>query len=148
MNEEVYNMKKNENAGRKSKNDINTGRKAAAGVRKGLTGFTAALAAAAAGILISGILLLFKALGIDSSTGIIMAFITVGAFINGYTAAAAVGRKGLIAGIIAGIIYVGALTVFFALVIGTGAPSAGRAALLAIPVAASGAAGVLGVGKH
>lgn len=141
-------MKKNKNTGEKIKRNINAGRTAAAGVRKGLKGFTAAVAAAAAGVLISGLMLFFTAMGIDSSTGIIIAFITVGAFINGYTAAAAVGRKGLITGIAAGVIYVGALTVFFALAAGTGAPSAGRAALLAIPVAASGAAGVLGVGKH
>lgn len=141
-------MKKNKNTGEKIKRNINAGRTAAAGVRKGLKGFTAAVAAAAAGVLISGFMLFFTAMGIDSSTGIIIAFITVGAFINGYTAAAAVGRKGLITGIVAGVIYVGALTVFFALTAGTGAPSAGRAALLAIPVAASGAAGVLGVGKH
>ena len=141
-------MKKNKNTGEKIKRNINAGRTVAAGVRKGLKGFTAAVAAAAAGVLISGLMLFFTAMGIDSSTGIIIAFITVGAFINGYTAAAAVGRKGLITGIAAGVIYVGALTVFFALTAGTGAPSAGRAALLAIPVAASGAAGVLGVGKH
>ena len=141
-------MKKNKNTGEKIKRNINAGRTAAAGVRKGLKGFTAAVAAAAAGVLISGLMLFFTAMGIDSSTGIIIAFITVGAFINGYTAAAAVGRKGLITGIAAGVIYVGARTVFFALTAGTGAPSAGRAALLAIPVAASGAAGVLGVGKH
>ncbi|MCI6711124.1 MAG: TIGR04086 family membrane protein [Anaerovoracaceae bacterium] len=141
-------MKKNKNTSEKIKRNINAGRTAAAGVRKGLKGFTAAVAAAAAGVLISGLMLFFTAMGIDSSTGIIIAFITVGAFINGYTAAAAVGRKGLITGIAAGVIYVGALTVFFALTAGTGAPSAGRAALLAIPVAASGAAGVLGVGKH
>ena len=141
-------MKKNKNTGEKIKRNINAGRTAAAGVRKGLKGFTAAVAAAAAGVLISGLMLFFTAMGIDSSTGIIIAFITVGAFINGYTAAAAVGRKGLITGIAAGVTYVGALTVFFALAAGTGAPSAGRAALLAIPVAASGAAGVLGVGKH
>lgn len=141
-------MKKNKNTSEKIKRNINAGRTAAAGVRKGLKGFTAAVAAAAAGVLISGLMLFFTAMGIDSSTGIIIAFITVGAFINGYTAAAAVGRKGLITGIAAGVIYVGALTVFFALTAGTGAPSAGRAALLTIPVAASGAAGVLGVGKH
>lgn len=141
-------MKKNKNTSEKIKRNINAGRTAAASVRKGLKGFTAAVAAAAAGVLISGLMLFFTAMGIDSSTGIIIAFITVGAFINGYTAASAVGRKGLITGIAAGVIYVGALTVFFALTAGTGAPSAGRAALLAIPVAASGAAGVLGVGKH
>ena len=148
MNEEVYNMKKNENKGKKTGHNVNTARSAAAGVRKGLKGFAAGIVTAAAGVFVSGLMLLFTAMGIDSSTGIIMAFITVGAFINGYTAAAAAGRKGLITGIIAGTVYVGVLTVFFALTAGTGAPSAGRAALLAIPVAASGAAGVLGVGKH
>ena len=97
-------MKKNKNTSEKIKRNINAGRTAAAGVRKGLKGFTAAVAAAAAGVLISGLMLFFTAMGIDSSTGIIIAFITVGAFINGYTAAAAVGRKGLITGIAAGVI--------------------------------------------
>ena len=76
-------MKKNKNTGEKIKKNINAGRTAAAGVRKGLKGFTAAVAAAAAGVLISGLMLFFTAMGIDSSTGIIIAFITVGAFING-----------------------------------------------------------------
>lgn len=126
----------------------NSGGSAAASVRTGLKGFAAAITLAAAGLLASGLLLLFTAMGIDSSVGVIMAFITVGAFINGFTAAAAVGRRGLLTGSAAGIIYVGALTAFFALAIGTGAPTPGRAALFAIPVAASAAAGVLGVGRR
>ncbi len=140
-------MKKND---KKSKKNFpgNKTAGAAAGVLKGLKGFAIAIAVAAAGILITGMMLLFTAMGIDSSVGIIMVFITVGAFINGFTAAAAAGRKGLIAGFAAGIVYVGALTAFFALAVGTGAPSPGRAALLAIPVAASAAAGVLGVGRN
>ncbi len=140
-------MKKNDKKSRKNFSGNNTAG-AAAGVLKGLKGFAVSIIVAAAGILITGLILLFTAMGIDSSVGVIMVFITVGAFINGFTAAAAVGRKGLIAGFAAGIVYVGVLTAFFALAVGTGAPAPGRAALLAIPVAASATAGVLGVGRN
>ncbi len=140
-------MKKSDKSNRKNLTQSRSGG-ASACILKGLKGFTIALIMAAAGILISGLMLLFTAMGIDSSTGLIMVFITAGAFINGFTAAAAVGKKGLIAGFAVGLLYVGVLTAFFALVVGTGAPSSGRAALLAIPVAASAAAGVLGVGRN
>ena len=139
-------MKEKDKSNKKER--AQTSGSAAAGVRTGLKGFAAAIAIAAAGLLVSGLMLLFTAMGVDSSVGVIMTFITAGAFINGFTAAAATGRKGLLTGLAAGIVYVGALTAFFAFAVGTGAPSAGRAALLAVPVAASAAAGVLGVGRR
>lgn len=139
-------MKEKDKSNKKAR--AQTSASAAAGLRTGLKGFAAAIALVAAGLIVSGLLLLFTTMGVDSSIGVIMAFITVGAFVNGFMAAAAVGRKGLLTGLAAGILYVGALTAFFAFAVGTGAPSAGRAALLAVPVAASAAAGVLGVGRH
>lgn len=113
-----------------------------------LKGLASAVALAAAGVIISGLLLVFTSMNMDLSVLIIMAFITAGASVTGFAAAAAARKRGIITGMAAGSIYIGIILTIFVLIAGTGLPSAERAALMAIPAAASAAAGILGVGRN
>lgn len=113
-----------------------------------MKGFASAVALAAAGVIISGLLLIFTSMNMDTSVVIIMVFVTAGASVSGFTAAAAAGKRGMITGMAAGLIYISIILTIFVFIAGTGLPSPERVILMAIPAAASAAAGILGVGRN
>lgn len=117
------------------------------GIKKTVKGFCVAMFAAVAGVCISGALAAVTSMKLESAPAVIMAFVTVGAFVNGACAASATGKKGLVVGTAAGLLYTACVIVCMSLVLSCTDIMSARLALFAFPVAASAAAGVLAVGR-
>lgn len=117
------------------------------GIKKSVKGFTAAALAAAFGVFASGALAALTSMKLETAPVVIMAFVTVGAFVNGACAAGAVGKKGLIVGLCAGLLYTACVISCMAFVSGCTDIMSARLALFAFPIAASAAAGVFAVGR-
>ncbi len=117
------------------------------GIKKTVKGFCTAIFAAAAGVCISGAFAAVTSMKLESAPLVIMAFVTVGAFVNGACAASAIGKKGLVVGTAAGLFYTACIITCMSLVSGCTDIMSARLALFAFPVAASAAAGILAVGR-
>ena len=110
-----------------------------------LKGFLAAWILTAAGIIGSGFVMLLTPVGTEGGSYIIIGAASAGGFLCGSASSSAVGRRGLVVGLMAGVILSLTLLVFYLLFFGVAADLSLNYLPLLFPAAAAAAGGVFGV---
>lgn len=112
-----------------------------------LKGFLAAWILTAAGIIGSGFVMLLTPVGIEGGSYIIIGAASAGGFLCGAAASSAVGRRGLVVGLMTGVILSLTILLVYLLFFGTTANSSLNYLPLAFPVASAGVGGIFGVSR-